>query len=315
MNKIKWGILGYARIAKGAVIPAIIKTPNSELYAIASSNEKRLEEARSEFQCSKYYSSYTDLLDDPEVQAVYIPLPNSLHKEWTIKAARKGKHVLCEKSMGLNAKECIEMIEECKKYKVKLMEAFMYRYSTRTKKVKELLDSGAIGEVRHISSTFGIPLQDDKDVRFDPKLGGGALYDVGCYPVNFAGMVTGEAPLSMSSQYISRHGVDVMLSAVLKYESGIICSISCWFGSFLNIYSEITGSKGILKIPNTFEDSPEPITVITSQSSEKIEIEIKDRYASQVEDFSDAVINDRPPLFSLDETVRNIRIIEQLLKG
>ncbi|RCX20204.1 putative dehydrogenase [Anaerobacterium chartisolvens] len=314
MDKIKWGILGYARIAKGSVIPAILKTPNSELYAIASANEKRLEEARSEFQCSKYYSSYTALLDDPEVQAVYIPLPNSLHKEWTIKAARKGKHVLCEKSMGLNAGECIEMADECKKHGVKLMEAFMYRYSTRTQKVKELLGSGVIGEVRHISSTFGIPLQDDKDVRFDPRLGGGALYDVGCYPVNFAGMVTGDAPISVSSQYVSRHGVDVMLSAVLKYESGIICSISCWFGAFLNAHSEITGTKGILKIPNTFDDRPEPITAITSQGSEKIEIEIKDRYALQIEDFADAVINDRSPLFSVDETIRNIRIIEQLLK-
>lgn len=313
-KKIKWGVLGYARIARLSVIPAIVKAKNSEFYAIASRDEEKLQACQKEFGCPKAYTSYEVLLDDPEVDAVYIPLPNHLHKEWTLKAAQKGKHVLCEKPIALNQQECLEMMEACEKYQVKFMEAFMYRYTARTRKVRELLDSGIIGEVRHVNSTFRFLLNREGDVRLKPEMGGGSLFDVGCYAINFIGMVTGRSPVSMSGECITREGVDVGFSAVLKYDNGLIATVNSGFDTHLLQYSIIAGTKGIMHVPDTFSDTAGKITVVTAEGSQDVEVEASERYVLEVEDFADAVLKDRKPLFSLDETVRNIGIIEELLK-
>ncbi|MDK2799243.1 MAG: hypothetical protein PWQ70_862 [Clostridiales bacterium] len=312
--KIKWGVLGYARIAKLSVIPAILKASNSEFYAIASRDEEKLKECQQQFGCPKAYKNYDELLDDPEIQAVYIPLPNAMHKEWTVKAARKGKHILCEKPIGLNTEEAMEMIKACKENNVKLMEAFMYRYTDRTKKVRELLDSGVIGEVKYINACFRFFLNRPNTIKMKPELGGGALYDVGCYPINFAGMVMHSAPISMSAEYVMQDGVDVLASAILKYENGTICNINCGFNAFTRIYAEVVGTKGVLEIPDTFLDNGGTITVITEDGKKEVEVKECDRYLLEVEDFADAIINDRPPFFSLEETVRNMKILEQLIK-
>mgnify|MGYP005833847763 CR=1 FL=1 len=314
-KKIKWGVLGYARIARQSVIPAIVKANNSEFYAIGSRHEEKLKECQENFGCPKAYSGYDELLDDPEVDAVYIPLPNSLHKEWTIKAARKGKHVLCEKPIALNTEECLEMIRECKQNNVKLMEAFMYRYTHRTKSVKELLDSKVIGDVKHISSSFRFLLTRENDVRMLPELGGGALFDVGCYPISFLSLVTGgKEPLSMSAQYELQNGVDVSFSALMKYEGGITASISCGFNSFLRANSEIIGTKGAIEIPDTFFPNAGVITLITADGRTYINVREVERYVPEVEDFAEAIIHDREPGYKLDETLMNIGIIERLLK-
>ena len=147
-SKVKWGVLGYARIAKLSGIPAILKASNSEFYAIASRDKEKLRQCQEEFGCEKTYLSYDELLDDPEVEAVYIPLPNSLHKEWTIKAAEKGKHVLCEKPIALNSKEALEMVAACKANNVNFMEGYMYRYTDRIKKVQEIINSDVIGDIK-----------------------------------------------------------------------------------------------------------------------------------------------------------------------
>ena len=178
---------------------------------------------------------YEELLRDPEVDAVYIPLPNSMHREWTIKAAEHGKHVLCEKPIALNAVECREMIDACAANKVTLMEAFMYRYTDRTQKVLDVIRSGVLGEIRFISSTFRFLLANPSSIKLKPELGGGALYDVGCYPLNFIGMVRDEIartrgggaalPDHVSVEYDRIDGVDVIFSALLKYSSGLIASL------------------------------------------------------------------------------------------
>ncbi len=313
-KKIKWGVLGYARIARLSVIPAIVKAKNSEFYAIASRDEEKLQACRKEFVCPKAYTSYEALLDDPEVDAVYIPLPNHLHKEWTLKAAQKGKHVLCEKPIALNQQECIEMVEACEKHQVKFMEAFMYRYTARTRKVRELLDSGIIGEVRHVNSTFRFLLNREGDVRLKPEMGGGSLFDVGCYAINFTGMVTGRSPVSMSGECITREGVDIGFSAVLKYDNDLIATVNSGFDTHLLQYSIIAGTKGIMHVPDTFSDTAGKITVVTAEGSQDVAVEASERYVLEVEDFADAVLKDRKPLFGLEETVRNIGIIEELLK-
>jgi predicted dehydrogenase len=313
MSKIKWGVLGCARIAQDLVIPAIIKASNSEFHAIASRDAAKLKQCREKFRCPKAYLGYEELLNDPGVQAVYIPLPNGLHQEWTIRAARNGKHVLCEKPIALNTGETLAMIKECSENRVKLMEAFMYRYTDRTRKVMEILKSGVLGDLRYINSQFRFFLDRENDIRWEPAQGGGSLYDVGCYPINFIGMITGRAPVSIKAEYILQNGVDTIFSAVFKYENGIIANVNCGFNAFLRIYSEIIGTKGVLEVPDTFYGNAGTITLITAGGKKEIQVNESDRYRLEIEDFAAAILEDRSPMFSLEETVRNMRIIDQCL--
>lgn len=313
-RKIRWGVLGYSRIARLQVMPAIERSNNAKLYGIASRDEIKHKEYRDEFKCSKRYDSYDELIGDPDIEAVYIPLPNALHMEWAVKAMNTGKHVLCEKPIALNSSECLKMIECSRRNNVKLMEAFMYRYTYRTKKVMELLSSGVIGEIKYINSTYRFKLDREAPAKLKRELGGGCLYDVGCYPVNFTGMVTGSSPVSVSGQCVKENGVDIIFSGVLKYENGIIATIDSGFNAFENIYSEIIGTKGIIQAPDTFLDNAGFITVITKEGRENMEVMESDRYRFEIEDFSDSVINDREPMFSLDETLRNMDVIDMLME-
>lgn len=321
-RKIRWGVLGFARIADKSLIPAIERARNSEFYAIASRDKAKLEECSGRYKCPKAYLGYDELLRDPQVDAVYIPLPNSLHREWTIKAAEHGKHVLCEKPIGLNASECREMIAACRKHRVKLMEAFMYRYTTRTRQVLEVLKSGVLGEIKYINSSFRFLLTNSASIKLLRELGGGSLYDVGCYPVNFIGMVVDAAsgsppgaihPESVCAKSVEVNGVDMIFSAVLKYRSGIIATANCGFNAHRRVLSEIVGTEGLLEIADTFFDNPGTITLSTETEQREIAVEQSDRYGLEIEDFADAILSDREPFFSLDETQRNTEVIDRLL--
>lgn len=319
-NKVRWGVLGYARIARESLIPAIQRSSNSEFHAIASREESKLAECRARFNVPKTYRSYDELLRDPEVDAVYVPLPNSLHREWTIKAAEKGKHVLCEKPIALNAAECREMIAACAANNVTLMEAFMYRYTDRTSKVLDVLKSGVLGEIKFVSSTFRFLLANPASVKLKPELGGGALYDVGCYPVNFAGMVADEIagkagsslPESISAESVRTNGVDMIFSALLKYPSGLIASLNCGFNAQKRIFSEIIGAKGTLEIPDTFFDNAGALTLTVGEERREISVEQSDRYRLEVEDFADAILKKCATHFSLAETQRNMEVMDKL---
>ena len=319
-QKIRWGVLGYARIARENLIPAMQRSSNSEFYAIASREESKLAECRTRFNVAKTYRGYDELLRDPEVDAVYIPLPNSLHREWTIKAAAKGKHVLCEKPLALNAAECREMIAACAANKVQLMEAFMYRYTDRTRKVLDVLKSGVLGEIKFVGSTFRFLLANPASIKLKPELGGGALYDVGCYPVNFVGMVADEIagqagsslPESISAENVRTNGVDMIFSALMKYPSGLIASLNCGFNAQKRIFSEIIGAKGALEIPDTFFDNAGVLTLTVGEERREISVEQSDRYRFEVEDFADAVLSNRAPHFSLVETQRNMEVMDRL---
>jgi xylose dehydrogenase (NAD/NADP) len=312
---IKWGILGFARIAKTSVIPAIIKSENSQLYAVASGDPDKRKECKDLFDCSVIYSGYDQLLDDPDVQAVYVPLPNSLHKEWALKAMEKGKHVLCEKPIALNADDCLEMMEAAQKHGVLLMEAFMYHYTDRIRKVNEIVASGEIGTVTYIQSTFRFFLNRPNTIKVRPELGGGSLYDVGSYPVNFVGMITKQLPESCVSQSVLDNGVDTIFSAVLKYPGGIIASVNSGFNAFNQMNSEIVGTKGRIEIPDTFLGTAGIISVITESGSRQIAVEESDRYTLEVTDFADSIIHNRQPLISMQETYRNMQVLDMLVNS
>jgi len=209
MRSIRWGVLGVANIGVRTVIPAIQRAPNARLIAIASRTPARAEDAARRLGIPRAHGSYEALLADPEVEAVYIPLPNSLHREWTIRCAEAGKHVLCEKPLALTAREAEEMAAACRQHGVALMEAFMYRFHPRTERVGRLAADGALGDVRMVRAAFTFAVREpDLNIRFRRDLGGGALYDVGCYTINVSRMVLGEPELAFAAGRVGDHGVD-----------------------------------------------------------------------------------------------------------
>ncbi len=320
---IRWGVLGYARIARESVIPAILRSGNSEFYALASHDEAKLAESRTRFPGGhRIYPSYDALLGDPAVDAVYVPLPNSLHREWTIRAAEQGKHVLCEKPIALNAAECREMMAACAAHRVTLMEAFMYRYTDRTRQVLDVIRSGVLGEIKFVESSFRFLLANPASIKLKPELGGGALYDVGCYPVNFAGLVADAAagapvgtvrPDSVAVECVRAGGIDQLFSALLKYSSGLVAALHCGFNAHKRIFSEIVGTQGVLEIPDTYFDNAGTLVLTAGDTRREIPVALSDRYRLEVEDFADAILRQRPPQFGLAETLRNAETLDRLL--
>ncbi len=311
---IRWGVMGCARIARMQVVPAILRCPNAHLQAIASRDAEKLAEFRSSFGNFTPHDSYEALIRDPAVDAVYLPLPNSLHCEWAIRAMRAGKHVLCEKPLALNAGEAEEMIRTSHECGVLLMEAFMYRYTDRMRKVHGVLESGVLGPVRSINSTFRFFLDRQNTIKEKPELGGGALYDVGCYPLNLIGLVTQSEPVSIAVECDTPHGVDVNLSAILRYADGLVATLHCGFNAFGRIYSEIVGTDGALLIPDTFLDDAGEITLQTRQGNQSIAVTQSDRYGEEIQDFSASVIEKRMPKLGLEESLRNMRILDRILE-
>jgi len=311
-RQIRWGVMGCARIARMQVVPAIQRCPNAKLQAVASRDPGKLTEFRNLFGDFTAHSAYETLIDDPAVDVIYLPLPNSMHCEWAIKAMGKGKHVLCEKPLALNARDAEKMVSTAKDCGVQLMEAFMYRYTDRTKKIRAVLDSGVLGEIRCINSTFRFFLDRENTIKENPELGGGALYDVGCYPLNLIGLVTQEDPVSVAVECANSHGVDVNLSAILRYQNGLIASLHCGLNAFGRIFSEIAGSKGLLLVPDTFLDNAGQLQLLTDKGTELIDVAESDRYASEITDFSAAILERRDPMLSPDESLRNMRILERL---
>lgn len=305
---VTWGVLGYARIARQSVIPAIERAENARLLGVASRNSDGLPTD----QWERTYASYADLLADSDIQAVYIPLPNSLHKEWVIRALEAGKHVLCEKPLGLDAAEVAAMQQVASQHNRILMEAFMYRYTDRMRVVKEVLDGGELGELRHINASFRFLLDRPNTIKMQAELGGGALYDVGCYPVNFLGMVTGRLPQRCQVLSEIQQGVDTNLSALLQYDDGLIANIHCGFNAFGRNYAEIIGDKGLLCVDTPFLDDAGEIYLHSAQGVRALSVAQSDRYQAEIQHFSAAVLNQPARLISPEESLRNMQVLDMI---
>ncbi|HDT6543670.1 TPA: Gfo/Idh/MocA family oxidoreductase [Kluyvera ascorbata] len=305
---VNWGVLGYARIAKNSIIPAIARADNARLYGVASRNQADLPTGEWE----QSYGDYAALLAEPAIQAVYIPLPNSLHKEWVLRALEAGKHVLCEKPIGLTAAEAQEMQQAAVQHNRLLMEAFMYQYTDRVRVIKQVLESGALGELRHINVSFRFLLDRPNTIKMQPALGGGALYDVGCYPVNFIGMVTGRLPVRCKALCETDQGVDTNLSALLQYEDGLIANIHCGFNAYGRNYAEIIGTKGMLIVDKPFLDDAGALHLHTAEGVRELPVSESDRYQAEIRHFSSAVLNQPSRLIPLDETVRNMQVLDMI---
>jgi predicted dehydrogenase len=326
IKMVRWGILGYARIARENVIPAILRSSNSVLHALASRDASKVAEARTRFSFTKGYASYEDLLRDPDVDAVYIPLPNALHVPWTLRAAAHGKHVLCEKPLALSARDCERAIAACADRGVLLMEAFMVRYTARTAAVVDVLKKGELGDLRFIQSQYRFRLSNPASIKLKAELGGGALYDVGCYGVDFIGLTTDEIarahtrqpeaigvmPESVHVTSVRESGVDVSLSALLKYPGGLVAALHCGFNSEKRIFSEIVGTAGVLEIPDWVSNEAGMLTLTSANGRREIPFEASDRYRLEIENFADAVMGRCPPRVELAQSTRNAAVLERI---
>jgi D-xylose 1-dehydrogenase (NADP+, D-xylono-1,5-lactone-forming) len=315
MDSVRWGVLGVADIAVTSVIPAIQRARNGRMVAIASRNPSRAEEAAHRQVIPRSYGTYEALLNDPDVQAIYIPLPNSLHYLWTLRCAEAGKHVLCEKPLALSAKECAEMVAACRQNRVVLMEGFMYRFHPRTERVIQTAADGTVGNVRLVRCAHTFLAQDPRsNIRFQSDLGGGALYDTGCYTVNLCRTILGEPEEVFAWGRFGRYGVDEQVSGLLRFGSGRFALIDCSLALPARQEWEIVGTEGRLSVTGAFLPGTRDTEIQLTHQAESTSITIPgtDQYQRMVEHFGDVTQSRTMLRFPPEDAIRNLRVIEAL---
>ena len=288
-------MLGAAWIAGRAVLPAIAASRNGRLVSIASRDLERARAIASQHAIRKVARDYDDVLADPEVEAVYIPLVNSLHKEWTERSLAAGKHVLCEKPLGMNAEEAAVMADASHRSGRLLMEAFMYRFHPSIRAFVE----GLRGDERplHVQASFGFPLSDASNYRLQPALGGGALLDVGCYTVSVARWLLGEPDTVLArARFDQKSGVDLSVSSLLHFAGGGTASLWCSFESAEEQGVTAVTGKGTYAVERPFTAWRDP----------------HDPYLLMVESFADSVRDGTDPDVSLDESIANMRVLDRI---
>lgn len=318
---LRWGILGCANIAKRSVIPGIQQSEHNKVVAIASRSLEKSQETAAQLNIPTAYGSYEQLLQDPDIDAVYIPLPNHLHMEWTIKAAEAGKHVLCEKPLALTANEASKMIAACKQAGVHLAEAFMYRHHPRYHMLKETIDSGVIGEIRGIHGTFTFNSSANHgNVRFKQAWGGGSVYDVGCYPITAARFLLGKEPEAVTAHafFSPEHDhVDMMTTGLIEFPDSVALSFDCgmWAGGRNTL--EVVGSDGFITVPNAFisgsEDGWSFFIHVNGEPIKEVQVPIINQYAKQADDFAAVVLKQAQPIVADDDAFHNMKIIDAVL--
>lgn len=321
MRKIKWGVLGTAGIARGCTIPGMQQADNCEMYAIAGRSMEKAEAFRAEFGFQKAYDSYEALLADPEVEAVYIPLPNELHCEWTIKALNAKKHVLCEKPLAPTIDEIERMIAAAKENGVLLMEAFAYLHSPIISAVKAELDSGAIGDVLYMESAFMTSDYHLSNIRMRRETFGGCTYDLGCYCTSQILWMLGEEPDRVQAvAQFSDQNVDILTTAVLGFKSGKRASFQC--GMLLATEQDkridrfqIHGTKGAIKSEAQFNQAGElSYTLITDAGEQVKTVTAPHNYRLEVEQLGRCIAEGEALHVTHEFTRMNARTLEKVLK-
>ncbi|MFX1253864.1 MAG: Gfo/Idh/MocA family protein [Promethearchaeota archaeon] len=319
MTKIKWGILGAANIAR-RIVPAINEAPNGKVVAIASRNLEKARNFAAEYGIPKFYGSYSDLLKDKEISAVYIPVPNHLHKYWTIESAKNQKHVLCEKPFSLNVKDAKEMFKACKENNVLVMEAFMYRFNPAIKKIKELVDQAIIGDLKYIEFNFSHDIatyiSDTDNYRFQKEFGGGALFDLGVYGLNICNFLLNAHPTQVLKSIAicdEESGIDKSFFGTLKYEEDILCNITASF-QFFGKHLILSGTKGSIEAPNIISMNEIPIQV-KNANFDIVKSDLSpacNYYKEQAIHFNNCIINNDEPLITAKETLNMLMTIEEV---
>ena len=313
---IRWGSLSTAKIARNAVVPAAELVENSRFTTVASRDLNKAKAFADELNLETAYGSYEELIDDPEIDAVYNALPNSMHFEWTLKAAEAGKHVLCEKPIADDEAQAREMAAACERNGVLLVEAFMYRFNPRLARIRELLAEGRIGDPMFIFASFAFNLRGSGNWRLGTNLAGGALADVGCYCVNVSRTLFGEPHGVYSRLEIDPElGVDMSGVAILDFSGHRRAVIDFSFETGGRQRVEVVGSTGSLVIPRCFlpvPGKPMPIEINTASGSSVEEMPFANSYAHQLESFSNAVLQGAPAVVTPEDAIANTRVIDAI---
>ncbi len=316
---VKWGVLGTANIARGCTIPGMKLAENCELYAIAGRSEEKVEKYRAEFGFEKGYVGYDKLLEDPDIQAVYIPLPNHLHKEWVIKALKAGKNVLCEKPLALNAEDAREMFAVARENNVILMEAYAYLHSPYVAALKEDISGGVIGDVLFVDSAFYTQYYTD-DIRMYKEMGGGAVYDLGCYcSTLILSLVDSEVDTVMAQAEFNEYGADVLASALLKFRNGVRATFNV--GMNLGVESNarkdrlyVHGTKGVIDSPVEFNQAGDlSYTITAGGETTGRTVSAPQNYSLEVAQLGRCIESGEKPFVTEEFTVKNAELLDAVL--
>jgi predicted dehydrogenase len=318
MSKIKWGIISTANIGVEKVIPAMQKGEYSAVTAICSRSLAKAQETAQKLGIEKSYGTYEEMLADTEIDAIYNPLPNHLHVPWSIKALQAGKHVLCEKPIGVSVEDGQKLVDAAKEHShLKVMEAFMYRFHPQWIKAKEIALSGRIGEIQTIQSFFSYYNMDPENVRNIPGIGGGGLLDVGCYSISLSRFIFDSEPERLSAilDMDPNFKVDRLCSGLMDFGDGKTSTFTC--GTQLTEYQRVNilGDKGRVEIEIPFNappDVPTKIWVEDSDGIEEIVFDVCDQYTIQGDLFSLAILEDKPVPTPIEDSVQNMQVIEQM---
>ncbi|EFH85470.1 Gfo/Idh/MocA family protein [Ktedonobacter racemifer] len=317
---VRWGVISAANIGAKAVSPAIQASRNGILAAVGSRDPRRAADLYAFSPTTRIYGSYQDILDDEEIEAVYIPLPNSLHAEWTIKALEAGKHVLCEKPLAVTEEEAREMVEAAQANDRLLMEAFMYRFHPQIEWTLERVQAGEIGQVRLVRASFAFDIRGRvENIRIQPELAGGSLMDVGCYTVNLCRAVYGQPPVSVAARvHVEKFGgVDMAMNAIFDFGEGRYGLIDSSFELPMRQSVEIIGDEGSITIPVPFTPRNMEGIVFAMKNGQMSErkFPVVDQYQIEVEHFADCIRNGQEPVRSLSETLENMATIEAIYES
>ena len=309
-RQLNWGLLSTAKINQ-ALIKPLNASKRTRLLAIASRSQSSADAYARENKIPRAYGSYETLLADPEIDVIYNSLPNNLHAEWTIKALRAGKHVLCEKPIALSLAEVDEMASVAKETGKILAEAFMYRHHAQTLKVKEIVDSGALGKLQFIKGAFTFTLTREGNYRQIKEMGGGSIWDVGCYPISYARTIVGEEPVEVFGWQIEGPGgSDDSFIGQMRFANGVHAQFDSGFKSPSRSYIEIVGSDAVLKIPSAFKPGVKSdVFFVKGEKEEKINISGTNLYLGEVEDMCDSILLNKPQRITLGDSRGNIAAI------
>lgn len=323
-KKLRWGILGAARINQ-QLMPAIVAAENSELLAIASRRPGAAVETLARYapgkQGVRIYDQPEALLQDADIQAVYVPMANKEHAKWTLRAIASGKHVLCEKPMALRVEDIDAIAAAAEKHCVKVMEGFMYRYHPQHVRVRELLDSGLIGEVRSVRSCFSFMMQPARRYRLADSIenGGGAMWDIGCYAIHAARLPLQQSPLAVTAMAKTIDtGADISSSGIIDFGDGIYAQFDFSFERARRAEYEIIGTEGGLKCHNVWAKAGDtPVLSWWQENGRQCEERLPpaNHFRLEVEHFSDCVLNDKQPGLTLADARSNCRIIVAALQS
>jgi D-xylose 1-dehydrogenase (NADP+, D-xylono-1,5-lactone-forming) len=310
MSSLRWGLLSTARINR-LVIPAIRGSARSEIAAVASRTLDRANAYAAEWRIPRALGSYAALVDDPEIDVIYISLPNSLHVEWTLRCLDAGKHVLCEKPLALSVEDVDRVQAAATRAARVATEGFMYRHHPMTHTVDAVVRSGQLGPVRGFKGAFTFPLTREGDARLDPALGGGSLWDVGCYPVTYACLLAGAAPVDVFGwQHASAAGVDLAFAGMMRFADGSVAQFDSGFMGPFRTTMEVVGADATLRLHRPFKgDDPAGVILTRGDDTRALPFTAEPPFAGEIADMEAAALDGREPRILLSESRRTAAVL------